>query len=80
MTLHPGRRITLRRPDGTLSFDGVTTDRGRPTGGMSDRPHVHRRTTAAAHLPAERPRPPTTVDEVVEGLQLALDDVLARPP
>ena len=27
LQLHTGRRITMHRPDGTLSFDGVTTDR-----------------------------------------------------
>ena len=81
LQLHPGRRITLRRPDGTVSFDGVTTNRT-----------TSRRSTWTSSIPATRPGPaapascrrkrppPTTVDEIAEELQLALDEICANAP
>ncbi len=47
LQLHTGRRITLHRPDGTLSFDGITTDR------ITTNDHRGRRQDAA-----RRPEPP----------------------
>ncbi len=56
------RRITLHLPDGTLSYDGITTSR-RPT--ASD--DCRRRRT-----------PPTTAEEIADQLQLALHEICAN--
>ncbi len=62
LELHPARRITLLRPDGTKSFDGVTTNRI---------------TTPTAACQRRR-TPPTTAEEVATELSLALSDVHAN--
>ncbi len=62
--LHPGRRITVQQPDGTTSYDGVTTNRWP---------------TAAAACQRQRP-PPTTAVEIAEELQLALHGLGANAP
>ena len=72
LDLHPGRRITLHRPDGTVSFDGITTNR------VSSKPHSHPRVNA--RRPPPPPPPPTTAAEVAEELQLALHQITANAP
>ena len=79
--LHTGRRITLSRPDGTTSFDGVTTDRIRQT--TIDIDATRRREPepelATRSCQPKRP-PPTTAREVAEELQLALHEIHANAP
>ena len=74
LTLAPERTITLRRPDGTIFFEGSTVDRGAtvPTSGEREpaRPgeeevplHVRRKARPAT-TPAESvPHPPASNDE-----------------
>ena len=51
LQLHAGRRITLQRPDGTISFDGVTTNRIRPaTSCQRNRPPPTTATEVAEEL------------------------------
>ena len=51
LQLHAGRRITLHRPDGTISFDGVTTNRIRPaTSCQRNRPPPTTATEVAEEL------------------------------
>jgi hypothetical protein len=60
LTLDPDRTITLRRPDGTLHFDGSTVDRTGPTG-PTPAPAAFRSTpddVGAAIISRSRP-PPT---------------------
>ena len=64
LEVHAGRRITVQQTDGTITFDGVTTDR---------------RPTAAAVCQRQRP-PPTTPAEVAEELRLALHGLGANAP
>ena len=64
LELHPGRRITLHRPDGTASYDGVTTNR-------------HPISTTACE---RRRTPPTTAEEIADELQLVLHEMCANAP
>ena len=83
LQLHPSRRITLHRPDGTLSFDGVTTDRiTAPAINVCD---GDRRDALPAPPPSSEPcqrkrPPPTTAAEVAEELELALHHITANAP
>jgi hypothetical protein len=54
MTLKPDRTITLRRPDGSLAHEGITTDRLPPRPGESEIPEHLRR----AERPDEASAPP----------------------
>ncbi len=64
LQLHPGHRIVLRRPDDTVSFDGVTTDRITTATVESGEPDVDTaRPTPPAPVPSpscQRKRPPPT--------------------
>ena len=64
LEVHAGRRITVHQTDGTITSDGVTTDR---------------RPTAAAVCRRQRP-PPTTPAEVAEDLELAIHGLGANTP
>ncbi len=80
LQLNPGRRITLLRPDGTLSYDGITTNRTNPptvdvTAGHDTRNNPSQPVTCRRKRP-----PPTTANEIAEHLQLALEDVRANSP
>ena len=68
LQMHSGRRITLLQPDGTTSYDGITTNR-RPTAPI----------TCQRQRPPP-PMPPTTAAEIAEALQLALDVYGANAP
>ncbi|HET9667271.1 MAG TPA: DUF222 domain-containing protein, partial [Desertimonas sp.] len=68
LRMHSGRRIVLLQPDGTPSYDGITTNR---------------RPTAPITCQRQRPPPPTaptTATEIAEALQLALDVYGANAP
>ena len=81
LRLHTGRRITLHRPDGTISFDGVTTDRiTAPSIDVRGEPADRPRATEPSPAPScrrQRP-PPTTATEVAEEFLLALHEVHAN--
>jgi len=82
LQLHPGRRITLRRPDGAVTFDGVTTNRITPSTinvdtGPESSPPPH--PPAPASCRRQRP-PPTTAAEVAEALELALHEIQVNAP
>ena len=78
--LHPGRRITVQQPDGTTSFDGVTTNRWQTTIDIdADPPSRTRAGTRDATCQPKRP-PPTTAIEIAEELQLALHELGANAP
>ena len=80
LQLHTGRRITLRRPDSTISFDGVTTNRITTTTIDTRDEHPQRSEPPPAPAPCRRKRPPTTVTEVAEELQLALHEIQVNAP
>ncbi len=82
LTLHTGRRITLHRPDGTLSFDGVTTDRiTAPAINVRDGDRNNARPPPPSpSCQRNRPPPPTTAAEVAEELELALHHISANAP
>ena len=80
LTVHTGRRITLHRPDGTISFDDVTTDR-------TTTPTIEVDTNSGEPQPEPAPRscqrkrpPPTTAADVAEELELALHEINANAP
>ena len=79
LALHPGRRITLHRPDGTLSFNGVTTDRITTPTIEADTTRGGVPEPAPPSCQRKRP-PPTTAAEVAEELQLALHEIDANAP
>ena len=84
LTLHPGRRIVLHRPDGTMSFDGITTNRIHPTainGDAGDPSGVGPRPSHASDITVVSTQAPTTTAaEVAEELQLALHHITANAP
>jgi hypothetical protein len=87
LELHTGRRITLHRPDGTVSFDGITTDRisastidvGVDDVGGAAPPPAPPPNPASPSCQRKRP-PPTTAAEVAEELQLVLHEINANAP
>jgi Domain of unknown function (DUF222) len=83
LQLHPGRRITLHRPDGTVSFDGVTTDRiTSPAVNVRDGEPGDAMPTPTPLSPScQRKRPPpTTAVEIAEELQFALHEIQVNAP
>ena len=80
--LHTGRRITLHRPDGTISFDGVTTDRiTAPTVDVGRRTRPAQPDPCRSRLRVDesdhhRQRPTRSPSD----LQLALEDARANSP
>ena len=81
LTLHAGRRITLRRPDGTLSFDGITTNRITTPTNDAGVESPSQPDPATAPVSCRRKRsPPTTAEQIAEDLQLALHEVHANSP
>jgi hypothetical protein len=81
LQLHAGRRITLCRPDGTVSFDAVTTDRLTPATIDLDAERPVTSGSAASTAACRRKRPPpTTAAEIAEELQLALHEIQVNAP
>ena len=79
--LHAGRRITVQQPDGTTSYDGVTTDRTTRTTIEAGRDRRQRPDPPPAPASCGRKRsPPTTAREVAEALLLALHEVQVNAP
>ena len=75
LTLHPDRRSVWTTPDGTVAYDGITTDRRpRPSTDGSD-------ADPQPATPCRRQRrAPGTAAEVADDLLAALADISSRAP
>ena len=58
LTLKPDRTITLRRPDGSLAHEGITTDRMAARPGESEIPEHLRRAARPSETGTDSPPPP----------------------
>ena len=58
LTLKPDRTITLRRPDGSLAYEGITTDRLPARPGESEIPEHLRRAARPSETGTDSPPPP----------------------
>ena len=81
LQLQPGRRIVLHRPDGTLSYDGITTDRITASTITFCDADTEDTPPTPTPPPCQRKRPPpTSAAEVAEELELALHEIQVNAP